>query len=157
MRTTPIPVALAASALFVAGCGGSGSSSTASGSKAAGAAIPGPVKIYRTKLSGGAEPNHGAPSGTGDAIIAIHTNSDLCWRFAHLHGFSGATSARIYNAPHGRSGKPVVSLSRGRRLHHQGCVRVNPAMISSIESKPQDYYVSIHSAQYPAGAVRAQL
>jgi hypothetical protein len=115
------------------------------------------VKIYRAKLSGAAEGKGGASSATGDVIIAFHRNAEACWRFAHLHGFSGATSARIYNAPQGKSGRAVISLSRGPHLHHQGCVRARPAVIAAIERSPRDYYVNVHSVRYPRGAVRAQL
>jgi hypothetical protein len=157
MRTTSTVLALVASALVLTACGSSGSSSTPQGSKAAGAGIKGPVKIYRVKLSGAAETSGGAPAGTGDAIIALHGSSVVCWRFAHLHGFAGATSARVYAGSQGKDGKVVASLSTGPQLHHQGCRHAHPAVLSAIERRAQDYYVNIHSAQYPHGAVRAQL
>lgn len=159
MRFKLVALAAATSMLGLAGCGGGGSTSAGSarGSRAAGANIPGPVRIYRVALTGSAEPHRGALSGTGDAIIAFHSDNKVCWRFAHLHGFSAATSARIYKAPPGQAGKVAVSLSTGPRLHHEGCVHVSPAVINAIEGKPQEYYVNIHSAQYPSGAVRAQL
>ena len=157
MRTTSTVLALVASALVFAACGSSGSSSTPQGSKAAGAGIKGPVKIYRLKLSGAAETSGGAPAGAGDAIIAFHGTSVVCWRFAHLHGFTGATSARVYAGSKDKDGKVVASLSTGPQLHHQGCRHAHPSVLSAIERRPQDYYVNIHSAQHPRGAVRAQL
>ena len=157
MRTSFVSLALAAVTVGLAACGGSGSSATTRGSKAAGAGIAGPVKIYRLKLSGAAETSRGASTGTGDAIIAVHGTSELCWRFAHLHGFTDATSAHIHAGPEGKSGNVVVTLSRGPRLHHQGCRHVSAATISAIERHPQGYYLNIHSVQYPHGAVRAQL
>jgi hypothetical protein len=157
MRMSSVLLALGSVALGVAACGGSGSSSTTRGSGAVGGGIPGPVKIYRLKLSGAAESSRGAPAGTGDAIIAFHGTSEVCWRFAHLHGFSDATSAHLHSGPNGKAGKVVVTLSRGPRLHHQGCRHLSPAVISAIERRPQDYYLNIHSVQFPHGAVRAQL
>lgn len=157
MRTSSTILVLTASASMLAACGSSGSSSSTPGSKAAGAGIKGPVKIYRVKLSGVAETSGGAPAGTGDAIIALHGTSVVCWRFAHLHGFTGATSARVYAGSKDKDGKVVASLSAGPQLHHQGCRHAHPSVITAIERRPQDYYVNIHSAQYPHGAVRAQL
>ncbi len=117
----------------------------------------GPILIYRVKLTGKAEAPPGAPNGVGDAIIAFHGSSVVCWRFAHLHGFTNATFAHIHSGAKGRSGNVVVPLSTAARLHHQGCVTVSSVLVRSIKRSPQDYYLNIHSAQYPSGAVRAQL
>ncbi|HWE10120.1 MAG TPA: CHRD domain-containing protein [Solirubrobacteraceae bacterium] len=57
----------------------------------------------------------------------------------------------------GNDGPPVVSLSRGPRLHHDGCVAISPALTQAIWSHPAGYYVNILSARDPHGAVRAQL
>ena len=81
----------------------------------------------------------------------------LCWRFAHLHGFTNATLAHIHIGTKGRSGDVVVALSTGPRLHHQGCVSISPVLSKRIWSQPSRYYVNIHSTQYPGGAVRGQL
>ena len=116
-----------------------------------------PTQIYRVRLGGGAETPPGAPLGQGDAIISFHGDSVICWRFAHLHGFSDATDAHIHAGTNGRSSAVVVALSTAPRLHHQGCVSVSPTLGKAIMSKPSGYYVNIHSIRYPTGAVRAQL
>ncbi len=90
----------------------------------------------------------------GAAIIAFHTGSKLCWRFAHLHGFTGAT---VHLGAGGHAGKVVPPLSPGPRLHHHGCVRVSPTLAAAIVGGPSTYYLNIGSAQYPGGAVRGQL
>ncbi|MFZ0089338.1 MAG: CHRD domain-containing protein [Solirubrobacteraceae bacterium] len=118
----------------------------------------GPLHIYRVRLIGGkAETPPGAPQGTGDAIIAFHGSSLVCWRFAHLHGFFNPTFAHIHNGVKGKSGKIVVPLSIGPTLRHQGCVPVTAVLVKAIERHPGAYYVNIHSKQYPGGALRAQL
>jgi hypothetical protein len=116
------------------------------------------MHIYRVRLSGGkAETPPGAPQGTGTAVIAFHGSSLVCWRFAHLHGFLDATFAHIHSGATGKSGNIVVPLSTSPALHHQGCVPVSAALVKAIERHPANYYVNIHSRQYPGGAVRAQL
>lgn len=158
MRSKLVPLAVSTLGLGLAACGGSGGSSSAGSThKAAGAGIPGPVHVYRVTLSGAAEPRHGAPSGAGVAIIAFHGSSRICFRFAHLHGFTNATTARIHRGAKGMAGKVVVSLSTAPRLHHEGCVHATPEVTGAIQKAPQKYYVNIHSTQYPSGAVRAQL
>ncbi len=153
-----LPLAsVAAAALCLMACGGS-SSSTGTASHhivlRVGGARP---QIYRAKLSGTADGAHGAPRGVGVAIIALHGNSTICWRFAHLHGFLGATAARIEAGANGKPHKLILALSTGPRLHHQGCVRASRPVISAIRHNPSRYYVDIQSTQYPSGAVRARL
>jgi hypothetical protein len=163
MRPKLTALGLAALVLGVAACGGSNSSSstratsTPRATALSAATSAGRILIYRAKLTGGAETPPGAPQGIGDAIIAFHGSSVVCWRFAHLHGFTNPTFAHIHIGAKGRSGNIVVPLSTGPRLHHQGCATVSGNVVRSIERSPQAYYVNIHSAQYPSGAVRAQL
>jgi hypothetical protein len=116
-----------------------------------------PTAIYRLHLSGAAGTPRGATGAVGAAIIAFHGDSLVCWRFAHLHGFTRATSAHINAAGAGRAGQVVVALSRGPRLHHQGCAPVSPAVSRRIRARPEGYYVNVDSKSYVHGAVRAQL
>jgi CHRD domain-containing protein len=142
----------------LAGCGGGGSGG---GAATHTAAVPGsgsrPTQVYRVRLTGATETPRGAMHGIGAAIVAFHGDSLVCWRFAHLHGFTDATSAHIEAATGGPTGQTVIALSPGPRLHHQGCVAVSPALSRRIWARPRGYYVNIHSKQYPRGAVRAQL
>jgi hypothetical protein len=154
MRRKVMVLGLAVGMLGVAGCGSSSSSSKTVPSAAKGTR---PARIYRLALTGNAETPPGAPTGRGFAVIAIHGTSTVCWRFAHLHGFTSATFARIHLGTTGKSGNVVVPLSTGPALHHRGCVPVNPVLIKAIECDPRGYYVNIHSTKYPGGAVRAQL
>ena len=105
-------------------------------------------------LSGATGTPRGATGAVGAAVIAFHGDAQVCWRFAHLHGFTDATSAHIQT---GGRGSVVVALSPGPRLHHQGCVAVSPTVSRKILARPAGYYVSVNSRQYEHGAVRAQL
>ncbi len=116
-----------------------------------------PLHVYRVTLTGRAETPHGAANGTGDAVIAIHRGSIVCWRFVHLRGFRNATAAHIHAGARGKAGSVLLPLSTGARLHHRGCVQASRVAVTAIERDPPGYFVSIHSLQYPAGAVRAQL
>ncbi len=152
-------VALVTAALGIAGCGSSRSSSRSSASSS-GRHVTGlsaPLRVYRVLLAGRAETPHGAVNGSGDAVIAIHSGSVVCWRFAHLHGFLNATVAHIHAGRATKSGTIVVPLFTGPHLHHQGCVHSSAVVVKAIEEHPAAYYVNVHSLQYPAGAVRAQL
>ena len=136
---------------MLAACGGSASTTTKphSGSR--------PIRLFTVALSGHAEVAKGAPKGRGVADIAFHGESQVSWRFSHLHGFTDATVAHIHAGRAGRSGPVAVSLSHGPRLHHKGCVAVSPALTRALWADPPGYYVNIHSTAYPNGAVRGQL
>lgn len=156
MRSDLFAGAVVLAGMAAAGCGG-GTSSTG----AHHAAVPGsgtrPTQIYHVQMSGADGMPPGAKAGAGAAVVAFHGPSKLCWRFAHLHGFTSATSARVDVGAAGRDGQAVIVLSPGPRLHHQGCVQVSPALSKQIVSQPGGYYLSIQSKQYPQGAVRARL
>lgn len=155
MRSKPIILTtFAVTSLCVVACGSSGSGAHGTFSSVSHTR---PTQIYRVSLSGEAQKPPGAPLGRGYAIIALHGDSVVCWRFAHLHGFTDATEAHIHAGRKGQSGAVVLPLSTWPRLHHQGCVSVSPRMVKAIMSKPSGYYVTIQSARYPTGAVRAQL
>ncbi len=159
MRTAVTLVALTAG-LGLSACGGSQASSTGSAHAASGTlqlAKSRPTRLYTVALSGRAEKPPGAPQGRGVAIVAFHGAALVCWRFAHLHGFTIATGAGISAGGRGHTGSTVVPLSRGPRLHHEGCVTLSPTVTRAIWSHPGGYYVNVLSAQYPRGAVRAQL
>ena len=151
MPAKPLMAALAMTVPTIAACGGSGASTS---SKTAAAAHTRPTAIYRVRLSGHGATPPGAPQGQGDAVIAFHGASVLCWRFAHLHGFTGPQSARIQSRATHHS---LVALAHGSRLRHQGCVSVRTRVAQVITANPSAYDVTIPSPQYPGGAVRAQL
>ena len=159
-RSTLLVPVLGVAALSLAACGSSATVTTkptsVKGSFASVSASR-PTRVYRISLSGGTETPPGAPAGRGVAIIAFHGESIVCWRFAHLHGFTSATFAQIHRGSQGQPAEIVVPLATGPRLHHQGCVTVSPAVTKTIWSTPSRYYVNILSTRYPAGAVRGQL
>jgi hypothetical protein len=39
----------------------------------------------------------------------------------------------------------------------EGCVQGDPAVVQEIEDDPGGFYVNLHTADFPAGAVRGQL
>jgi hypothetical protein len=172
MRSKLFTAGMAILALGLAACG---SSSKSSGSTSGSSSTPSSTshthgkkgrtthsgvrsRTYRLKLNGKAEIPSGAPKGTGAAVIALHGNTlKVCFRFAHLKGFTGATYAHIHLGAKGTSGNVVVPLSTGAKFLHKGCVSASASLIKAIEKNPHGYYVNIHSKKYPAGVVRSQL
>ena len=46
-------------------------------------------------------------------------------------------------------------LESRRRI--EGCVPAAPALLEQIAANPAGYYVNLHNARFPAGAIRGQL
>lgn len=146
-----IPVVLAAGG-GLAACGSSGSAPPPPSH-----GLGRPVRSYHVALTGKGFKPAGAPRGSGAAAVALHHRAVVCFRFAHLHGFSGATTAQIGQGAKGKVGKAVLELSRGHTLRHKGCVRASRALGAGLQRTPSSYYVVVNSKTYPKGAVRGQL
>lgn len=144
-----VAAVLAAIVVGGTGCGGSSGASNVTASR--------PTQLYTVALSGGAEPHTGARHGRGFAIIAFHGPKLICWRFAHLHGFTIATRAAIYAAAPGETGQVAIALTGPPRLHHRGCVATTAVTSAKIVHTPQRFYVNVFAARFPQGAVRGQL
>jgi hypothetical protein len=109
-------------------------------------------------LTGAAETPPGAPNGIGRATVSLRGKKlQVCWNFHSLRGFGKATAAHIHVGAANTAGNVVVPLSTGAKFKRKGCVPASAAVISAIASNQQGYYVNVHSAMYPNGAVRAQL
>lgn len=113
----------------------------------------------RSSLTGLQEvPGPGDPDGTGTAIVrATPTESRVCWTLS-VRDIDPATAAHIHRGAAGTAGPPVVTLGTpGADGRSEGCVTVERALAHEIANRPFEYYVNVHNAAFPAGAVRGQL
>ncbi len=107
------------------------------------------------KLTGKQEVPKGSPVGHGIVNVNLKAASGkVCWTF-ELVGLRGAMSAHIHRAPLRKAGPIVVAL--GGRYKAKGCTSAPKKTIEAIESHPNAYYVNVHTAKYPNGAIRGQL
>ena len=152
MRSRLLIPSLAVALIGVAGCGSSSSSSSTSAStttSSAGAKVKKALSVtYGVKMTGAAE----------TPVVTLSTKTGkVCWTFTSLSGVSTPTAAHIHLGAAGTSGNVVLPLSTGATFLTKGCVHASDALISAIAASPHGYYVNIHNAKYPGGAVRAQL
>jgi hypothetical protein len=117
----------------------------------------GKTTTLRASLSGSVEVPKGAPSGSGKATITLDSaKGKVCWSFKSLKGVAGPNAAHIHTGKAGKAGAVVVPL--GGKFKTSGCQSgVSKSLIGKIAKSPGSYYVNIHNAKYPAGAVRGQL
>lgn len=112
-----------------------------------------------TDLTGAAEaPGPGDPDGSGTARITLNAGQGkVCFALA-VEGIAPATAAHIHVAPAGEPGPVVVGLEPPRDGESSGCVEdVDRELIKAILQDPAGYYVNVHNADFPGGALRGQL
>ena len=111
-----------------------------------------------TTLTGAAEvPGPGDPDGSGTASIRLNPGQgEVCFELT-VSSIAPATAAHIHVGPAGVAGPVVVGLAPPTSGTSSGCVSADPALIKAIIQNPEHYYVNVHNADFPAGAVRGQL
>lgn len=77
-----------------------------------------------------------------------------CWSF-DISGVAKPTAAHIHRGVAGKEGPVVVPLGAAYRA--KGCTKAPPKTLAAIEAHPNDYYVNVHDARFPNGAIRGQL
>ena len=110
-----------------------------------------------TDLTGAAEePGPGDPDGFGFARVIAIPSQDLVCYVIRVKDIGPATAAHIHEAPEGEAGPVVVTLAAPTNGVSAGCVE-GSGEAADIAADPADYYVNVHNADFPGGALRGQL
>lgn len=117
------------------------------------------AETYNARLTGDQEvPGPGDPDGGGKAEVSIADRVDnLCYEIDGVIGIAAPTAAHIHRGAAGVAGPPVVTLDVPVDGESNGCVKAAEAIADEIEANPGNFYVNIHNAEYPNGAIRGQL
>ncbi len=136
---------------------------TASGASAG--AASGKVTRLAATLSGANEvPGPGDPDGRGRAFVRL-SGTKACYAL-EWSKIGAPTAAHIHQGGAGVAGPVVVLFFQpgtnaaslpGTLSSVAGCVDVDPAVARKIAASPRDWYVNIHTADFPDGAIRGQL
>ena len=107
-------------------------------------------------LDGASETAGGKAGGSGTFSAEVDADAgDLCYTLA-VDGIGEASAAHIHSGAAGTDGAPVTALEvTGEDLDE--CVALEPDTLAAIVAAPGNYYVNVHTAEFPAGAVRGQL
>ncbi len=112
-----------------------------------------------TSLTGAAEvPGPGDADGTGTASITLNQGKgQICFEIT-VSNIATATAAHIHEAPVGQAGPPVVTLAPPPAGgSSKDCVAADAELIKRIRQNPANFYINVHNAEFPDGAVRGQL
>jgi hypothetical protein len=107
------------------------------------------------KLVGSQEVPPGSKTAHGIVNLDLTAKTGkVCWTF-DITGVSSPTAAHIHKAPPGKSGPVVVPF--GGSYSKKGCTIASKSLVNAIEEHPSSYYVNVHNARFPNGAIRGQL
>jgi hypothetical protein len=126
---------------------------------ATGSVLGATTTLTATLKGGAAETPAGDPDGSGTATITIdQATRQVCWNITVVN-IAPATASHIHTGATSVSGGVLVPLDvNGFTGSTTGCViNVTGANLQAIIANPADFYVNIHTADYPAGAIRGQL
>ena len=109
-------------------------------------------------LSGANEvPGPGDADGIGTAIVRVNPGRERVCYTLRVSNIAPATAAHIHFANAGVNGPVVVGLQAPSGGSSQGCVKISRDLAKALIQNPEGYYVNVHNAEFPAGAVRGQL
>lgn len=113
---------------------------------------------YEATLTGAQEVGGGDSDGWGKAEISITDEFDqVCWDVNSVRNIGPITAAHIHIGARGVNGPPVFTLRRNGEGEYKGCADGGEWTEDRIEGNPHMFYVNLHTAQYPNGAIRGQL
>jgi hypothetical protein len=107
-------------------------------------------------------PNQGDLDASGTAAVTVdRTAGRVCFDLS-VTGTDAAAAAHIHEAPAGQNGPIVVNLGTPAGAPDPqvstGCTAVaDAALLTRLATNPTGFYVNVHTAAFPAGAVRGQL
>jgi CHRD domain-containing protein len=102
-------------------------------------------------------PNPGPAGGMGSVVVVVDAGAgQVCFRNLVYGGIGAVTMGHIHRGPARVAGPVVVNLNLAPD-RHEGCVPADPAVAGEIVGAPAEFYVNLHTTDFPAGAIRGQL
>ncbi len=154
--TARIPLAAALAALATAGA----APAQPTGHTAPPAQTPAPEggRPYTVALTGAAErPGPGDPDGTGTATLRVNAGQNQVCYTINVANIDAATLAHIHRGAAGAAGPVVVTFDPPADGSSEGCVSVDRSLAQELIRAPEGFYVNVHNAAFPPGAIRGQL
>lgn len=112
---------------------------------------------FTIQLTGAEEaPGPGDPDGSGTAWLSLNQGQGTIDYKVTWTNIAIPTAAHIHIAPAGSAGPVVVPLSVVNGVI-EGSIEVDEELIKDIRQNPSSYYLNVHNAVYPPGAIRGQL
>lgn len=112
--------------------------------------------MFMATLSGANEPSGGDEDGTGQFHANVDADAgEFCFSLV-VDKIGEVTGAHVHEGAAGKEGKVLLTVY-DTMPGEEECLAPDPEVLAKMLAKPQNYYVNVHTAAYPKGAVRAQL
>lgn len=99
----------------------------------------------------------GDPDGSGKFAGFVDLDyGRLCYTLS-VAGIATPTAAHIHKGAPGAAGEAVLTLTTPTYMQNQTCTPIDAALATDLIANPAAYYVNVHNAEFPGGAIRAQL
>jgi hypothetical protein len=122
----------------------------------AGAARGGTANTTTVHLTGSQETSGGSGGSGVFQFQLLPSRGLLCYSLT-WSDIGTPTASHIHKAPRGKAGNVLIVLSGTAPVAHSGCRQAPKSVLVAIGKDPGAYYVNVHTAQYPMGAIRGQL
>jgi hypothetical protein len=111
-----------------------------------------------TSLTGANEvPGPGDADGSGTFVAKIKPGrGTLCYTLT-VSNIDPAFAAHVHIGAAGVAGPIVITLAAPTDGSVTACATAERELLMTIARNPEGYYVNVHNATFPAGAVRGQL
>ncbi len=121
----------------------------------------------RSEVAAGATNNKqvGDPNGRGEAyVFGIDGDATTLCYVLTVDKIATATAAHIHEGQPGENGPVVANLAAPADGNAADCLTEGETgkfptgeTVADILADPEDYYVNVHNAEFPGGAIRGQL
>ena len=112
---------------------------------------------FAATLIGANEVPPADPDGAGTANISTDDATNRICTHLEVRNIGDVTAAHIHRGRSGVNGPPVVTLDAPDDNDSDDCDDVEDALLDEIRRSPADFYVNVHTAEHPDGAIRGQV
>lgn len=127
-----------------------------------GSGVPPPLAagtglLLRSDLTGeSVDPGPGDPDGGARLIVTSDGHDDEVCYSLEVDSLGPVQALHIHSRPGGGE-EPVADLTNPATASSRGCLAVDAAVMAAIARSAGDYYVDVHTADLPQGAVGGKL
>jgi hypothetical protein len=112
---------------------------------------------FAATLSGANEVPLGDGDGSGTASISLNdATNQVCTRL-EVRNIGDVTAAHIHRGAAGVNGPPVIPLDAPDDNDSNDCDTVEDSLLDELRRSPANFYVNVHTSQFPNGAIRGQI